>query len=431
MKRSFQSFFIFLIFLGFLRVELINAQASDDVLAHEISISKLIDYAYENNPEIQAARQDWKATLEKYRVVTGYPDPQISVTYYPRPVETRGGPKDWNASVSQMIPFPGKLSKAGEIVEADAALAKLKMDKLVRDINTSISQSYHELLYIQEARKIAQHNANLLDDLGKLNENRDFSNKDVFSELIRFQTQIAQLSYDIILFDELELTEITKLNGLLNRPPDTSLGQAKKVEIRPLLYSLEELYELALSNREEIREAQADIKKAQLEMDLAGYENLPEFQVGFFYAGIGEPDEVISSKDVKEDAYGVKFGMSVPLWFKKNTGRTASARASVQKTKAMKSNLVNQTYTQVRTIYFKLTNAERLITLYEEKILPQALESVHEAETLFREGRGSLLDFAETQKAAYTFQLSLIRARTDYGKNIAALEQVVGVSLTH
>jgi outer membrane protein TolC len=420
-----------LIFLSFFRVEQTKAQASDDVLSHEISISKLSAYAFENNPEIHAAKQDWTATLEKYRVVTGYPDPQISVTYYPRPIETRVGPKDWNASVSQMIPFPGKLSKAGEIVEADAAISKLKMDKLVRDINTSITQSYHELLYIQEARKVAQQNANLLDKLRKLNENKDFSSETVFSDLMKYQTQIAQLSYDIILFDELELTEITKLNGLLNRPPHKALGQAKQVEIRPLLYSLEELYELAISNREEIMEAEAEIKKARLEMDLAGYENLPEFQVGFFYAGIGEPDDALSSKDVREDAYGVQFGMSVPLWFKKNTGRTASARASVQKTKAMKSNLVNQTYTQVRTIYFKLTNAERLITLYEDKILPQALESVHEAETSFREGRGSLSDFAETQKAAYTFQLSLIRARTDYGKNIAALEQIVGVSLTH
>ncbi len=431
MKRNFQSFIIFLIFLSFFQVEQTKAQASKDVLSHEISISKLTAYAYENNPEIHAARQDWKATLEKYRVATGYPDPQISVTYYPRPIETRVGPKDWNASVSQMIPFPGKLSKAGEVVEADAAISRLNMDKLIRDINTSISQSYHELLYIQEARKIAQQNANLLDELRKLNEKKVSSNERFFSESMKSQTQIAQLSYDIILFDELELTEITKLNGLLNRPPHKALGQAKQVEIRPLLYSLEELYELAISNREEIRAAQAEIKKAQLEMDLAGYENLPEFQVGFFYAGIGEPDDALSSKDFREDAYGVQFGMSVPLWFKKNTGRTASARASVQKAKAMKSNLVNQTYTQVRTIYFKLTNAERLITLYEDKILPQALESVHEAEKLFREGRGSLSDFAETQKTAYTFQLSLIRARTDYGKNIAALEQIVGVGLTH
>jgi outer membrane protein, heavy metal efflux system len=52
-----------------------------------------------------------------------------------------------------------------------------------------------------------------------------------------------------------------------------------------LLYSLNELYEIAAKNREEIRVAQAEIKKAEAQVDLAGYENLPEFKVGFFYAG--------------------------------------------------------------------------------------------------------------------------------------------------
>jgi outer membrane protein TolC len=122
--------------------------------------------------------------------------------------------------------------------------------------------------------------------------------------------------------------------------------------------------------------------------------------------------------------------MSIPLWFGKNTSRTAEARASVQKAKAMKSSLVNQTYTQIRTLYLKVANAERLITLYRDKMLPQAMESTVNAETWFKQGEGSFSDFVKAQKAAYNFQLSMARAQADYGINIAALEQVVGVTLT-
>ncbi|MFO8083313.1 MAG: TolC family protein [Desulfobacterales bacterium] len=431
MKNTVSTFFMFLIISSLLWIAPSKSQSSDVLLETEISISELTAYAYENNPEINAAKQAWKAAVEKQKVVTGYPDPQISVTYFPKPIETLGGPHDWSASVSQMIPFPGKLSKAGEVAETDAMIAKLDMNKAVRDTNYSIKQAYYELLYIQEARKITQLNANLLDGLRKIGETKYGRESEVLSDLVKSQSQIAQLSYDIILLDELELTEITKLNGLLNRSPDAPLGRAQKADFRPLTYSLNELYELASKNREEIRAAQVEIKKAEVQMDLASYENLPEFRVGFFYAGIGEPDEAVSLKDTKEDSYGVQFGMSVPLWFGKNTGRTASARASVQKTRADKNNLVNQTYTQIRTLYFKLTNAERLVTLYEEQILPQALESVHKAETLFREGKGSFSDFVEIQKTTYSFQLALARARADYGKALAALEQATGVNLTN
>ena len=66
--------------------------------------------------------------MENYRVTTGYPDPQLMVTWFPEPIETRLGPQDWNAQISQMIPFPGKLSKAGELVAAEARIARLKLD---------------------------------------------------------------------------------------------------------------------------------------------------------------------------------------------------------------------------------------------------------------------------------------------------------------
>jgi outer membrane protein, heavy metal efflux system len=400
-------------------------------LAMEITIPELVLYAYDNNPEILAAKQAWKSISEKYGIVTGYPDPEISVTYYPKPIETRVGPQDWNATISQVVPFPGKLSKAGEVAEVEAQIAKLNLDTAVRNITTSISQSYHELFYIQEARKIAQHNANLLDMLIKYAETTYDQNRTFFFDVVKSQSDIAQLSYDIILLDEQELSEITKLNALLNRPPDAPLGKAKNIEVRPLLYSMNELYDIAAKNREEIRVAQAEIKKAEAQADLAGYENLPEFKVGFFYAGIGEPDVDLPAKETTEDAYGVQFGMSIPLWFGKNTSRTAEAKASVQKAKAMKSNVLNQTYTQIRTLYLKVANAERLITLYKEKMIPQALESAEKAEAWFKEGKGNFSDFVEAQKAAYNFQLSLARAQADYGINLAELEQVVGVTLTN
>jgi outer membrane protein, heavy metal efflux system len=440
MKKMLLTIFMFLIISNSVWIKASAFESEDNYqiqqaeielkLAQEITIPELIQYAYENNPEILAAKQAWKSVSEKYRVVTGLPNPEISVTYFPKPLETRTGPQDWNATISQVVPFPGKLSKAGEVAEVEAQIAQLNLDTVVRNIATSISHSYHEVFYIQEARKIAQDNANLLDRLIKYGETNYAQNRSDFSDLVKSQSQVAQLSYDIILLDEQELTEISKLNALLNRPPDTPLGQAKNVEVRPLLYSLNELYEIAAKHREEIRVAQAEIKKAEVQVDLAGYENLPEFKVGFFYAGIGDSDVDLPARETTEDAYGVQLGMSIPLWFGKNTSRTAGAKASVQKAKAMKSNLVNQTYTQTRMLYLKLANAERLITLYQDKMLPQALETAEKAEEWFRQGEGSFSDFAEAQKSAYNFQLSLARAQADYGIHLASLEQVVGLSLT-
>ena len=85
----------------------------DERLARHVTVADLVSYAYMSNPSILAAKEAWKATVEKYRLEAGYPDPQFTATYFPEPIETRLGPQDWNLNLSQAIPFPGKLSKAG------------------------------------------------------------------------------------------------------------------------------------------------------------------------------------------------------------------------------------------------------------------------------------------------------------------------------
>ena len=131
-----------------------DATGDDQSLTGSIRIADLIDYAYAHNPSIQQAREAWWVTVENYRLTTGYPDPQLMVTWFPEPIETRLGPQDWNAQISQMIPFPGKLSKAGELVAADARIARMKLDKVVKGTMLAVQESYYELWYIRQARRV-------------------------------------------------------------------------------------------------------------------------------------------------------------------------------------------------------------------------------------------------------------------------------------
>ena len=403
---------------------------ADSALAREISIPKLVSYAYDNNPGILAATEAWKAEVERHGVATALPDPQLSFTYFPDPIETRLGPQNWNATISQSIPFPGKLAKAGDVVAAEARIARFNLDRAVRDVAVDICRSYHELVYIREARRIARRNADLLAELRKIGENAYSQDRATFFDVVKAQSQVAQVGYDIVLLDELEMTEKTRLNGLLNRPPDAPLGDSRPLPVQPVAYEIHELYELAARHREEIRVAEANMERADARLDLAKYEAFPEFKVGFFYAGVGDPDVPVPPEDAGDDSYGVQLSMSIPLWFGKNESRKAGAMAMARKARAEKAGMVNETNTRIRTLFFQLSNSRRLISLYRDQMIPQALKAVDTAETWFREREGSFADFVETQKSAYNFQLALARAMADYGKTLAELERVVGKKIT-
>ena len=387
-----------------------------------VSLGDLVAYAYRANPSVKSAREAWKAVIERYRLETAYPDPELSSAYYPKPLMAL-----YEMMVSQMIPFPGKLSKAGEAVEAESQMARLELDRALRDVIVGIRESYHELLYIKDAKKVVALTRDLLENLRKVGETAYAQDRATFFDVVKAQSQLAQLQYDAVLLEDLEQTEKAQLNSLLNRPPGSEVKILEAESLPPVVYKLDEIYQLAGKYQEEIRIADAQVNKARIKVGLAKYENLPSFRVGLSYAK-GNPDMVPPEF---RDAVGVQFGLSIPFWLDKNAGRLQEARAEEQKVLSMKAAQINQTNVQIRNLYFRLQNSERLIRLYRDQLLPQAARAMEIAETWFREKQGSFSDFIETEAVYYNFQLSLARAKADYGKYLAQIERLCGLSLTY
>jgi outer membrane protein TolC len=400
------------------------------MLSEDLDLSDLLEYAYRSNPSITASKESWQAFIENYRIGKSYPDPQLMTTYFPKPIETRLGPQDWNLVIAQPIPFPGKLKKAGDMEAVGAGIARLNLDRVVRKIHADLAASFHELLYIQKARETAEKSAGLLEELRKIGETAHAGDRATLLDVVKAQSRVGQVRYDILLLDELEQREKSRINGILDRLPDAPLGKAGFTGVNPTNYTLAEIYTLAEKNNEAIRMAELAVEKAALGTELAGLTNRPNFKVGLFYAAIGDPDVPSPPADAGDDAVGIQFGMSIPLWAGKNSGRVARARAMENKARAVRSARVNSVRTRISNLWFKLKNAERLITLYRDDLIPQAMGSLTTAETWFREGEGSFSDFVETQNTLYNFQLSLARAAADHGKTLARLEQLAGAPLT-
>ncbi|MCX5883214.1 MAG: TolC family protein [Deltaproteobacteria bacterium] len=385
------------------------------------SLRDLLSLVYQASPEVRAAKASWKGAIEKYRVETGYPDPTITTIYYPYDPSREWGNKRVEAMFSQTIPFPGKLAAAGRVAETESEMARLELDRTVRDTAVKVRESYHELQYIREAFRIAGHNRLALEHLRKIGETGYAQNRTALYDVLKAQSQSGQVQYDVLLLEELERTEITRLNALMN-----VIGPLQDEPPAPLVHGLHDIYALAETHREEIRAAAAGAHKSRAEADVAHYQNLPEFMVGFKYEYYA-PDKPDASAN---NMYGIQFGMTLPIWWEKNSGRREAARAGTEKAAALVNVQINEAHALIRETYFRLKNAERLMTLYRDQLLPQATKAMQTAEIWNREGQGSLTDFVETEAVWYNFQLALARSRADYGKYLARLEGIVGISLT-
>jgi len=397
--------------------------------SQDLLLLDLLEFAYLTNPSITASKESWQIFIENYRIGKSFPDPQLMTTFFPSPIETRLGPQDWNLTLSQVIPFPGTLSQRGNLLGHDVNISKLKLDKTIKSMVTQVATAYYELTYIQTAIQVAESNLELNLSLSKISQNAYAKDKAIFYDVSRAQAQTAQIRYDILLFQELEQTQKTIINTLLNREPDASLGRTQDQVPRDAAYALHEIYDLAMIHQEDILIADETIEKSNDAIRLSKFENLPSFKLGLFYAGIGRPDVANPPSNAGDDALGVQLGLNLPLWFGKNRSRTAKVLAGREKAKADKRVTANQIKARISRLWFKLQNSKRLMILYEKELIPQALGSVQTAETWFQNGEGSFSDFLEVQATAYNFQLSFARARADYSQTLVSLEQLAGVVL--
>lgn len=390
----------------------------------KVGLSLLAQEAFANNPRIKSARSQWKAAIERYPQAVALPDPMLGYGYFARSVETRVGPQRHRFGLKQKFPYPGKRRLKGEIVRKDVEIARLRYEATVRDVIVDLKTSFHELLYLEAAIEVTRQNQELLGHVLRIANAHYAEDKTSLNDVLRAQSQLGQLEYDLITLKELALTETTNLNALLSRPPETPLKPAAGLHFQELKTPLGSLYKRALEQRQEIQIARQKVERGDKAIDLAEKLNKPDFTVDLLYIETGSA--LMPTEDDGKDPLIIGFGVNIPIWGTRNRARVLEAR-HVRDAAAMSvRDLENKTQAMVKTIYFKLENSRRLVELYRDQLIPQAKKSVEISENWYRDGKGSFSDFLETQSVWLNFNLAYQRALADYAKNLARMEQVVG-----
>lgn len=408
-------------------IEVISPKSADKEIASPVKLQKLIEFAMENNPGIKAAKLEWSRIIQKYPQAISLDDPMIIYAYSIKNVETRTGPQKQIFKLSQKIPFPGKLSLKGDVVIKEVEIAKTNFEKELRNVIVAIKKSYYELFYIRKAAELTTQNNKILEHFNKIGASDYAKEATSLNDVLKAQSQYAQSSYDLILLQELETTEITRLNTLINRDPETPIQEIEEPEIYPFKHSLNDLYKWA-SHNEELQVAELTVEKSRIQHKLSKYQYYPDFKVGVDYIDTGIPLNP-NAIDAGKDAVRVVFGFNIPIWFSKNKSVVQEANVNIEKFEKKKEALNNEIMNKIKKTFFTLNNSDRLIKLYKDSLIPQAKQSMEIAETWYKNGQGSLSGLLETQSMWLNFQLAYYRAAADYLKGITSLERLVGKSL--
>lgn len=392
------------------------------------ALNQLIKIGVNNSPQLKAKRLAWQSMIHQYQQATALNDPTLVYSEAINPIETRIGPQDRVLVLNQKIPYRGKLALQGELVKKDIAMAKVSFDKSSKELIVALKKSYYELIYLEKAVRLSRQNQQLLKKITQLATTDYASDISTLNDVAKAQSQTAQVAYDVVLLEELRSTEKTRINTLLNRHAEFSF-EISDESPAPMKFphAITTLYQWATSN-EDITLSDITIQKSIVQQKLANYANLPDFTLGARYTQIGQRS-VNGLNNNGRDGFALNFGLNIPLNRSKNKAITEQARLQylqkVEDKKIMKNSLENS----VKQLFFRLNNAYRQTVLYQKNLIPQANRAVQIAQLHYRENKGTIAQYLETQATGLNFQLAYQRALADYWQSHTEMEKLTGKKL--
>ena len=403
--------------------------------ARGLALASVLQTAAARNPRLLAARERWLAARARITLAGSWPDPMFTYTEMLEPIQTRVGPMERTLALKQTIPQPAKLAAARGAASEAARVDEIAYHIALRDTVAEAKVIHAELVYLHEALAIVAQNQHLADTLidraGSAVDDKPGGAAPAATlfETLRAQSARAQLDYDRITLNELLRAEEAKLNGLLALPAEQAVARPLPLRYRPLGATRADLAALADARRQEIAAATHAMRAASLRERVARLERLPTFTVGIQHTVIGERPVHLDGNG--DNATGLMVGVSLPWWGQKNRARIAEAQHRQRAAAYTRTQERSSVAGKLARWFYRAKNAARLVTLYEETLLPQARAALERSDLWEIGGEATTGRLLEARMTWFNFRLAAARARADHEQAVARLEQVVGISLGH
>jgi outer membrane protein TolC len=122
----------------------------------------------------------------------------------------------------------------------------------------------------------------------------------------------------------------------------------------------------------------------------------------------------------------VGIRMNLPVRTAKRNAAVAEAQAKIAQRSFELAAKIDQVKFQTQEAYEQVLESERILALYEGKILPQADENVKSAQSAYVTGKLPFVSLIEAQRSFISLRDRNYEATADYFRRRATLERLVG-----
>jgi len=400
-------------------------EGSINMQTFETGLHELINAAH-NNPLLKAAESKIQASEASVKIQKSLDPPLAAIEFFQSPAVNFPNPfkdqMEYDYSIQQMIPFPGKLYAMASSERKRAEMLKSDRQIQKQDIVRKVKSLYYELYLKDRQIEINQKTHMLLCEIAEITQSRYQVGMGKQSDILRAQTELLSNSNDSIILIQQRKSMEGMLNAICSRPISASIGFIP--EIDPVIpeFNLSTLMALALKNRPEIRSMQLNIEMQQAERVAAQKEYLPDFMLKGTYK------QMIDNAD----DWSIMIGATVPAapW---SNGRYSSGKAradaNIRGAQSELDNMKSMIASEVNDALLRLNSSRERLMLSRKTAIPQAKTALESVLASYRTGKEELLMLVDIQRMLAMAELDCHMAVMTFLDSQSRLERASGMSI--
>jgi cobalt-zinc-cadmium efflux system outer membrane protein len=390
-----------------------------------LNVDRLVDEALQNNPEISAVKIKWEIFKEKIPQSYALEDPMFGFGIVSLPTNFSFKDEDMTMkefSISQKFPFPGKRPLMKEMASKEAEAVSTEIQGKIHQIIKDVKTAYYDLSHNYRTTEVTQRNKRILEDFAKIAETRYAVGEGIQQDVFKAHVEVSKMVDDLIMLGQRKRALEAKLGALLNRPPETSVGEPEAVVFRKFPLTIEELRKMALEMNPTLKGMKKMIEAKEKAYALAKREYYPDFNFKFAY---GQRDNGPDMK--RRDMLTGMVEMNIPIFYKsKQDRKVAETKAEILATEAQYRAMKNEVLFMITDMASMIQRGERQIELYKTGILPQTSLQINSAMSAYRVNKADFMTLLDSQMTLYKYELEYHQALTEYEKNVASLGAAIG-----
>jgi len=381
-------------------------------------LNEYLKIAEENNPELKALDNEYRASLEKIPQASALADPQLSMGYFLQPVETRVGPQRVTVSISQSLPWFGTL-KAQKSVEETKAKAIFENYQDTRlKLFYQVKEVYYQLYYLKKARVITTENLELLKSMKSLTQVSFESGKASLVDVLRLDMDIEELEVKLAKIKDAQIATEVQFEQLLNQQLGEQLALPDTLWEEIISGTREEVKAQMIANSHRLKALDKHYEAFGYQQDVAEKQGMPGFTIGANYINIGKRTDMDVPDNGQDALLLPQIGFKIPINRKKYKAMVNEATYKREAASARIDNLTNQLTTKMEMVYKAYQDALRDVKLYNNQA-DLATRSLDLLQTAFTTDGKNFEEVLRMNQKVLNYQLQLEKARTERNKNAA------------